>query len=284
MDKKITSNLVSVIIPAYNCGQYIGETINSVMTQSYSNWECIIVDDGSTDNTYYVAEQYCSRDSRIKLVHQNNQGLPSARNTGIMHSSGEYILPVDGDDIIDQSYIEKAVQHFHSHPETTLVYGLIDYFGSKTGIPGQPRYSYTELIWGNMIVCSAMYRRIHYDKVGGYNPAMRDGYEDWDFWLSLLDANSIVYRIEEVMYHYRVHESVQWGGRWNQIENLNRQIYHNHPDIYTPFQVDIVNMYRKICELKANNDELRKEVEHIRNTRAFRLGKFLLKPLGSLKK
>lgn len=92
------NSLVSVIIPCYNYGQFLADTLNSVLKQSYTNWECIIVDDGSTDNTREVAEKYKNKDDRFKYVYQNNQAMNAARNTGIRAAKGEMIAFLDADD------------------------------------------------------------------------------------------------------------------------------------------------------------------------------------------
>lgn len=91
---------VSVIVPSYNYGHLISETLDSVLSQTYKDWECIIVDDGSTDNTRQVVEKYLKRDGRFKYIHQKNKGLAGARNSGILNASGEYIQLLDADDLL----------------------------------------------------------------------------------------------------------------------------------------------------------------------------------------
>jgi len=91
---------VSVIVPSYNYGHFISETLNSVLRQTYKEWECIIVDDGSTDNTREVVQKYVKRDHRYKYIYQKNKGLAGARNTGILNTSGEYVQLLDADDLL----------------------------------------------------------------------------------------------------------------------------------------------------------------------------------------
>lgn len=285
LEKEIALPKVSVIIPAYNCQAWVQETLESIASQTYANWECVIVDDGSTDETFQIVSKYCSSDGRFSCYKQINSGPSVARNVAIHHSTGEFILPVDADDLIAPTFLEKAISRFIQHPDTSLVYGLVETFGEQCGLFHTPNYTYNDIIWGNsIIICSAMYRRIDYDKTNGYNPHMIHGYEDWDFWLSLLNKESVVYRIDEVMYYYRTHSVSRAVKSWEHISQLNRQIYHNHPYIYEPYLDEILNMHRRICELKANNEELRNEVAHLRNTRAFKLGKFLLLPFSWFKK
>lgn len=95
---------VSVIVPSYNYGHFISETLDSVLKQTHKNWECIIIDDGSTDNTREIVQKYVKRDCRFKYIYQKNKGLAGARNTGILNASGEYIQLLDADDLL---YSEK---------------------------------------------------------------------------------------------------------------------------------------------------------------------------------
>lgn len=100
------SDLITVIIPVYNVSDYISRTINSVLCQTYKDWELILVDDGSTDDSGDICEAYSATDERIKVIHQKNGGVSSARNMGIELSSGKYIAFIDGDDYISEYYFE----------------------------------------------------------------------------------------------------------------------------------------------------------------------------------
>lgn len=100
-------DLISIIVPVYNVGEYLCECVDSILSQTYQNSEIILVDDGSTDNCPELCDSYASRDSRIKVIHQVNQGLSAARNKGFEASRGNYIAFVDADDMIFGTYIEK---------------------------------------------------------------------------------------------------------------------------------------------------------------------------------
>lgn len=107
-DKKIMKKgLVSVIMPCYNQGCYLSEALESVINQTYSDWECIIIDDGSTDSSEEIAKEYCQKDGRIRYIYQDNAGVIAARNNAIAASSGEYILPLDADDSISTVYLRR---------------------------------------------------------------------------------------------------------------------------------------------------------------------------------
>lgn len=199
---------VSIIVPCYKQAEYLPETLDSVLAQTYSNWECIIVNDGSPDNTEEVAQAYCQKDARFHYVFRENGGLSAARNTGVQHSCGEFILPLDSDDLIKPEYLAKAMARFEEYPETTLVYCQACFFGLKEGEWILWEYSYSEiLLHTNQIFCSAFYRRSDFDRVNGYDESLKRGLEDWNFWLHILTSASVVYQIPEILFCYRQREN-----------------------------------------------------------------------------
>jgi glycosyltransferase involved in cell wall biosynthesis len=195
--------LVSVVVPCFNQGVYLEEAINSVLIQTYTNWECVIVNDGSTDDTSIVAQKLQSRDKRIKLIEKSNGGLSDARNAGVLQSSGSLILPLDADDRIHAEYLLLAVREFESDPSVSLIYSLAEFFGSKTGAWNVRYKGYENLLMSNTIFCSAVYRRSDFDRIGGYDVAMRNGFEDWEFWLRLLSPGAKVVQLSKVLFFYR---------------------------------------------------------------------------------
>src|SRR6266852_191572 len=126
-----SAGLVSVIITSYNYGHFIAQALDSVLAQTYSNWECIVVDDGSTDNTREVVERYAEANPRIRYFWQENQRLAAARNTGIAKSSGEYFQFLDADDLIERRKLECQVEVLEHHQEIDIVYGDVRYIASE---------------------------------------------------------------------------------------------------------------------------------------------------------
>ena len=116
--------LVSIIVPCYNQAIYLTECLNSVLNQTYSNWECLIIDDGSPDNTFEIANLFIEKDKRFKYFKKENGGLSSARNFGIKQSFGEFILPLDADDKIHQDYISEVVKIFVKDETITVAIDL----------------------------------------------------------------------------------------------------------------------------------------------------------------
>lgn len=280
---------VSVIVPCYNQGAYLAETLDSVIAQTYNNLEVIVVNDGSTDNTEEVIRRYSDYDSRIKCISQKNHGLSTARNNGIKNSEGEFILPLDADDIISPSYIEKAVVHFIASPSIKLVYCKAVYFGNKNGPWDLDVFNWDNFIWQNCIFCSAMYKRCDYDQTVGYNANMKYGFEDWDFWLSLLKKGDNVYRIEEPLFHYRIKEVSMKTHLLSNKKNLEEayiQLYHNHKEIYAPYMesfMERICWYHGMEDLVNDVSFLRQEIDQLRNSKAYKLGKLLLRPFSSSK-
>lgn len=279
--------LVSIIVPCYKQAEYLAETLDSVLAQTYQNWECIMVNDGSPDNTEEVATRYVAMDERFKYYWKENGGVAKARNYGIMHSYGEFVLPLDADDLIEPTYVEKAVDWFLRYPETKLVYCKADRFGKENGYWNLEAYDYEKFIWRNCIFCTALYRRTDFNQTGGYNSNMIYGDEDWDFLLSLLKKDDLVHRIEEVLFHYRIKsESRTTGSAMLHVEESFIQICKNHQDVYSPYFDKIVyfhNYPEDYDDLISTNIFLSKELEKIRLSRAYHIGKLILKPISWLR-
>ena len=270
------SSLVSIIVPCYMQAEYLAETLDSVLSQTYPNWECIIVNDGSRDNTEEVASKYVQKDARFKYLYKENGGLADARNFGILHSCGVYILPLDSDDRIGPTYIEKAMNVFDKNPETKLVYCQAELFGIETGLWNLPKYSYQQLLRFNHIFCSCIYRRKDYDKTEGYNTNMLYGYEDWDFLLSLLSLGDIVYQIEESLFFYRTKKVSMITKLTSNHSQMILQMMLNHADLYKDSMDLMVNYW-------AEDIDYKEECRKIRSSYAYRLGKFLLRPFSFIR-
>jgi glycosyltransferase involved in cell wall biosynthesis len=233
MQESYTVPKVSVVIPCYNQGRYIEDSIQSVLDQTFDDYEIIIVNDGSTDDEtnkllsiFYMP--------KTKIVHTANQGLVAARNAGIAAACGEYILPLDADDRIATTYLEKGVAILDGDPAIGVVYGWAEYFGSRTGRWELPDFSPVRLLVENMVYCTALFRRRDWQKVGGYDPAMRYGWEDWELWLSLSELGIGFVRIPEVLFHYRVRsDSMTSSMRFWQKFLMMGQMVLNHCGHYT---------------------------------------------------
>jgi len=219
---------VSVIIPCYNQGAFLDESVGAVLSQTFHDWEIIVVNDGSTDQeTNRRCEQLS--DPRIKVITTDNQGLAAARNNGIAASIGEYILPLDADDRIAPLYLEEAVAVLDNHPEVGIVYCRARLFGAVDVDWLLPEYSITEMVKDNVIFCTALFRRADWQLVGGYDTEMIYGWEDYDFWLSLIERGRQVRRLEGTYFFYRVaaESMVRSKEKWQKVQMFKR-IFERH--------------------------------------------------------
>ena len=197
---------VSIVIPVFNTETlFLEEAVASALRQTYPDIEIVIVDDGSTrEETLGLLEELRKKDS-IQVVRQSNSGPSAARNTGIAAATGEYILPLDADDVIEPTYVQQAYEAMEKNPKLGLVYCRADYIGAWSGPWELPDYSYPEILLGNCIFCTALFRKSDWEKVGGYKTVMRLGWEDYEFFLSLIERGLGVYCIPQVLFHYRKH-------------------------------------------------------------------------------
>ena len=159
--------LVSVIVPLYNAAPFIGEALDSIVSSTYRPLEIVVVDDGSTDNSLAVAQAYAKQHQEVKVFHQENAGVSAARNKAIREAKGEWILPVDGDDKISPTYIEKAVAAIRD--DVRIISCRAQYIGAKEGEWKLPAFSRELLARKNMIHISSLFRKADWERVGGFS-------------------------------------------------------------------------------------------------------------------
>ena len=200
MKTDLSRPLVSVVVPAYNAETFLERTLQSVRDQSYCHLEALVVDDGSRDRTPEIVQAVAQQDPRIKLLQQPNSGVAAARNLGIQHARGEFIAPIDADDLWHPHALEKMVALFKtSNPQVGVVYTWsmdVDEQAQSTG------GFHAATVTGNVhktLIChnflgnasSTLIRKACLDQLGGYNPEFRgqnaQGCEDWDLYLRLAE-------------------------------------------------------------------------------------------------
>ncbi len=200
-----TQPLVSVIVPTYNYGRFIGETLECLRAQTYTNWECVIVDDGSTDDTAEQVARFMERDARFKFLRQENARQAAAKNNGLRNSVGQYIQFLDADDLIEPQKFARQVEYLETHPEIDIVYGSMRYFTTENpsdrlywvwgeNKPWMPETSgsgkevLTALVRHNiMVINSPLIRRSVVDAVGLFDNELPPA-EDWDYWVRCATA------------------------------------------------------------------------------------------------
>lgn len=242
--------LVSVIIPCYNQGQYLQETVESVLSSDYENVEIIVVNDGSSEDSKFLKDFSAPK---TKIIHQENQGVCVARNNGIKMAQGKYILPLDADDKIHSTYIQKSVNILENNQKIGIVYCEAEFFGEKSGKWELKKYKFPNILYKNVIFCSALFRKSDWEKVGGYKTKMEYCFEDWEFWISLIENGADVYQIPEALFYYRQNDfsrskisKKKQAAMFNQIINFHKDLYKkNLFKIFFPLFYTFLNFYIK---------------------------------------
>lgn len=234
-EKRLDIPTVSVVIPCYNQAGFLVDAVESVVAQTFPDWEVLIVDDGSPDETAEVAATLITRfpERRVRLLRQANGGLSKARNAGIAAALGRYILPLDADDAIAPRMLERATELLDSDGRTAIAYTDIELFGNESGRIQAGKWSTERVCALNQFAYCSVYRREVWEAVGGYNPNMAYGYEDWDFWIGAAERGYLARRIAEPLFRYRIRLGSMYASAKAHDAELRAQIRANHPDLFT---------------------------------------------------
>lgn len=198
---------VSIIIPCYNQGKYVAEAINSALRQTFKDIEIVCVNDGSTDNSVEIIKSFENKYKNfIFLNNEENRGVIYSRNFAIKNCNGTYILPLDADDIIDPTYVEKAVKILDNNSNIGIVYCKAKIFGNYDKYWNLKPFNKSDILYENCIFCSVLFRKSDFLKIGGYNNNMKYGCEDYDLWLSFIEQGLEVFQINEILFSYRQYD------------------------------------------------------------------------------
>lgn len=197
---------VSIVLPVYNGQKYLRESIESILKQTYEDYELIIVNDASTDHTLEIAAEYAAKDSRIRVFsNDHNSKLPQSLNNGFAQASGEFYTWTSDDNVMLPDCLERMVETFREHPEVDLIYGkqaFIDESGKITGHRKYPK-DMDDIYIRDIVGACFMYRKKVQEKLGGYDIS-KFLVEDYDFWLRAYEQFRFYYLPEE-LYLYRNH-------------------------------------------------------------------------------
>jgi len=249
---------VSVIVPAYNTEKYIAECLDSVLSQTFQDYEIICIDDGSSDNSLSLFKEYAKRDPRIKVMAQKNQGVVAARNNAIAAAQGEYIFPLDSDDMITPDCLE-ILYTFITTNNYAVVCPNVQFFGNlKKGkfyrdLPKPTKFSmYAK---GAGLINSSMYPKKFWEKYRGYDHLFDKGWEDYDFFLNFFDEGQKIIRLPDRLFYYRQKStdesrSLQTNKRHGfkkTHDDLFSSLCHKHPKIVKyRYLYKIINPLHKI--------------------------------------
>ncbi len=230
--------LISVIVPCYNHGRFLRECVESVISQTYKNWECIIVNDGSTDNTSeeVIALIKDYKNLMISLIEKQNTGVADTRNAGVEKSKGDFVLFLDADDKIHPNFLEEAINILQLHPEVGFVYTDIQHFGVRSDCVSHGDFNPRQFLRSNQATVTSLFRKQIYAQVGGFKKEMEVGLEDWEFWVSAYENKWQGYRLPKPYLYYRQHPAgsrlqnlltsqVQQKIQFAKIISLHYQLY-----------------------------------------------------------
>ena len=253
--------LISVVIPAYNAEQFLDETLESVLSQTYENWECIIVNDGSTDNTESIAKKWCEKDARFRYFYKENSGASDTRNLGIKKARGEYIAFLDADDILTSDNLEVRINVLIEQ-NVDLVATKLQHFTDKLpkvsknnarqDVLYYAKEGLTQLMAFNKVTPSTVLcKKSVMDEVGGFTWHKKA--EDLHCWLKVLFAGYKIYRIDETLLLYRLVENSMSSTDRNCSKEVFEIIYSFKDEIFSldiDFQIYINHWLRKYVFLQ----------------------------------
>ncbi len=277
------STLVSIIVPCFKQAHFLKDSLRSVLDQKYANWECIIVNDGSPDKVFESAKEWTAKDSRFIYVEKENGGLSSARNFGIKHSKGSFILPLDADDILNPDYLEKTVFQLEKNPSLAIVSCYSRFFvKEKVNVVYELKpqgETCGDLLYVNQLIATSLYRKECWEEVGGYDENLKKGFEDWEFWISIT-KNGWKYKIiPEFLFFYRkAKKSMLVDTVSNHAISIKEYIFKKHQECY------IDDFENCISVLFYDQSVLLKNNKNIKNSLEYKIAKAIVKPYRMFQK
>ena len=273
----MSNKKISLIIPCYNQSAFLVECLESVAQQTFTDWECILINDGSTDNTEEICKKWVEKDERFHYFKKENGGVSSARNFGIEKSTGIYILPLDGDDKIAENYLKLASEKLENGFD--VVYCLAKYFGERNENFDLQNHTYENLLRENTLFCSALFKKENLNNLQ-FDENLIHGFEDWEFWISLLSNHDLkVFRLDETLFYYRIKEISRNNEIKKDIEkdrSAKRYIFNKHQDKYESTFGDYFQLLRKNNSLEKKN----KYLNDILNSKKHQLTQKIFKIFG----
>ena len=217
-------NKISIVLPVYNGANYLAESIESVIAQTYANWELIIVNDCSTDNTLAIATDYANKDARIKVIsNTENQKLPNSLNVGFEHANGEYYTWTSDDNKYMPNALRIMVECLENNPDIAMVYAnytRIDSVGriiEPVYLP-EPKYFFL----GDVVGACFLYTAAAAKKIGTYDADLFLA-EDYDYWIRIYEVGKILH-LKDNLYYYRIHEKSLTQTRKKQIDEQTYRV------------------------------------------------------------
>ena len=271
-------NQISIIVPCFNQAQFLNECLSSSKNQTYSNWECIIINDGSLDDTAHIALNWGKKDSRFKYFYQENQGLAAARNTGLSRASGKYIQFLDADDFIDKFKLEKAFYLFQDRNIDAVIsnFSMFDNLTKKFDPPfcslSKELFNVEETLynWGSKFSIPIHCLIIKIGIIKDFKfPEELKAREDWFLWLYIFSRKIKIYFADENLAFYRTHqnnmskdEEQMNGAVIKSLELLNDFL---PKKLCIPYYLKVINEQHKQIQNITNS------INNLRNKKSYKL-------------
>lgn len=236
--------LVSVVVPCFNSARFLLETVASVVAQTYGSIELVLVDDGSTDETEDLIRSLVAEPGpfTIRACFQANSGVAAARNRGVAAARGDFILPLDADDMIVSSMIADCVTVLTERPDISIAFTDREDFGELHGVYPSGTFELERLRYFNQLPYASLYRRAVWSDVGGYRSNV-DGFDDWDFWLAAALHGHRGQRVPVPHLRHRRHRGSYLGTLVGSYERLLAQIILNNAAAYPDADVVAARSY-----------------------------------------
>ena len=268
---------ITIIIPCYNDFQYIEQSVQSALNQTYPNIEVIVVDDGSNVETKTVLKKIEPKISQ--LITQENQGQSTARNIGIQAAKGEFILVLDSDDYFEPSFCEESVAVFSTDASIKIVtcQATLLFSDDKKELYIPNGGDIKSFMYGNCALGTSMFKKEDWKIVSGYDETMISGFEDWEFFIRLLKSGGTAFVIQKPLYTYRKREASTTTRANKARYDLLHFIFTKHKDLYvSDFENFTTFLLDKIQQAETSKLKYKEKID-------YKIGAVILKPLRFIK-
>ncbi|MGL5980576.1 MAG: glycosyltransferase family 2 protein [Phocaeicola sp.] len=266
-DKKNTQKLVSIIITCYNDGDYLLECLESALSSTYSNIEIIIIDDCSRDKkTRNILKEIAN--DRVKIIcNAENKGVCYSRDKAIKEALGEYILPLDADDLITTNYVSDAVEILTANDQIAVVATNYVLFGMIDKEVYLEEFSLPKLLKNNIFTNSSVFRKADYSRCGGISQNMTLGYEDWDFWIKLLANGGGVAYLSGFNFKYRIKEPKKSRNaiiiKKKYHPMLFNKLWENNKEVYSRYYQDPKSCFGDVVVIEPLGKKIKRKIAHL---------------------
>ncbi len=252
---------VSVVIPCYNLGRYLDEAVDSVLAQTYEDYEIIVINDGSTDASTNARVEAQRAKPRCTVYVTENQGLPATRNYAIERAAGAYVCCLDADDMLHKDFLKECVAVLDADAEDALgfVTTTAKVFGAQKAYWPCSDYDPTRLMVENPIHVASLFRRRCWEEVGGYAVNL-SGFQDWNFWISIVAKGYRWTLVKRPLFLYRVREGSMIETSEQKRAELKRQIVANNLDFFRERAADALDAYERLLS-QARRESQARETE-----------------------